>query len=81
MNLLNDKDPVKMKNITINIPLQYNDVIQKLIKLKIIPNRSEAIRTALREFLGEELGFLEEMEDFQIEEIKSSQPNFPNQIN
>lgn len=43
-----------MKNITINIPDIYDENIQKLIKMKLIPSRSEAIRTALREFLNKE---------------------------
>lgn len=43
-----------MKNITINIPDIYDKNIQKLIAMKLIPSRSEAIRTALREFLNKE---------------------------
>jgi len=60
-----------MKNITINIPDNYDKNIQKLIKMKLLPSRSEAIRTALREFLNKEydknldlLGF------FDIEETE-----------
>jgi len=55
-----------MQNITINIPDIYDVNIQKLIKLKIVPSRSEAIRTALREFFHNEyknmqlLGFFED---------------------
>ena len=54
-----------MKNITINIPEIYDKNIQKLIKAKVVPSRSEAIRTALREFFQNEyknmqlLGFFE----------------------
>ena len=44
----------KMRNITINIPEIYDKNIQKLIELKLIPSRSEAIRTAIREFLNKE---------------------------
>jgi len=44
----------RMKNITINIPEIYDDNIQKLIKEKIVPSRSEAVRIALREFLHRE---------------------------
>jgi Arc/MetJ-type ribon-helix-helix transcriptional regulator len=43
-----------MQNITINIPEIYDDNIQKLIKNKIVPSRSAAIRTAIREFLQTE---------------------------
>jgi len=40
----------RMVNITINIPDLYDENIQKLIKMKVTPSRSECIRTALREF-------------------------------
>jgi Arc/MetJ-type ribon-helix-helix transcriptional regulator len=59
-----DNDKVSMKNITINIPEQYDLVIKKLINMKLIPNRSEAIRTALREFLSKEFSNIELMEEF-----------------
>ena len=55
-----------MVNITINLPEIYDVNIQKLIRMKILPSRSEAIRVALREFLHNEyknlklLGFFEE---------------------
>lgn len=45
---------VSMKNITINLPDNYEKNIQKLIKMKLMPSRSEAIRIALREFLQRE---------------------------
>ena len=57
-----------MQNITINIPDIYDVNIQKLIKMKIIPSRSEAIRIALREFFHAEyknlelLGFFDQPE-------------------
>jgi len=43
-----------MKNCTINIPNLYDEIIQKLIKLKIVPSRSEAIRMAIGEYLARE---------------------------
>ncbi len=55
-----------MQNITINIPDIYDPQIQKLIKMKIVPSRSEAIRIALREFFHNEyinmkiLGFFDD---------------------
>ncbi len=52
MNQENKKIP--MRNITINIPDIFDDNIQKLIKMKVTASRSEAIRTALREFLERE---------------------------
>lgn len=66
-----EPDKVKMKNITINIPKQYDSVIQKLIELKLTPNRSEAIRTALREFLSEEFENLELLDEFQELELSN----------
>ena len=48
-----EKKP-KMQNITINIPEIYDENIQKLIRGGITPSRSEAIRTAIREFLRSE---------------------------
>ena len=45
-----EKKP-KMQNITINIPEIYDDNIQKLIKKRVVASRSEAIRTAIREYL------------------------------
>jgi len=55
-----------MANITINLPQLYDDNIKKLINLKIVGSRSEAIRTALRDFLHQEdnnlklLGYFDE---------------------
>lgn len=58
-----------MKNITINLPELYDKNIQKLIKMKILPSRSEAIRLALKEFLQREytenLQLLEFFEDLE----------------
>lgn len=48
-----DKEP-PMHNITINIPDIYDENIQWLKRNKIIASRSEAIRTALKEFLLKE---------------------------
>lgn len=56
----NKKKKPSMKNITINIPNIYDENIQKLIKMKVVPSRSEAIRTALREF------FLSEFDNLQL---------------
>ena len=54
-----------MKNITINIPDIYDKNIQWLISKKLIASRSEAIRTALREFLHAEYGTNLELLGFQ----------------
>ncbi|KKN33042.1 hypothetical protein LCGC14_0807750 [marine sediment metagenome] len=60
------KTKPKMVNITINLPHIYDENIQKLIAMKITASRSEAIRTALRDFLHKEynnlklLGYFDE---------------------
>ncbi|UCD00680.1 MAG: ribbon-helix-helix protein, CopG family [Promethearchaeota archaeon] len=60
------KKSSKMVNITINLPEIYDENIKKLIGMRIVASRSEAIRTALRDFLHNEynnlklLGFFEE---------------------
>ncbi|MFX0024284.1 MAG: ribbon-helix-helix domain-containing protein [Candidatus Hermodarchaeota archaeon] len=62
----NDNKKKKMVNITINLPEIYDQNIKKLISMKIVASRSEAIRTALRDFLHDEysnlklLGYFEE---------------------
>lgn len=48
------KKTTPMQNITINIPDIYDENIQKLIKNKIVPSRSECIRMALKEFFVNE---------------------------
>ncbi|MFX1317056.1 MAG: ribbon-helix-helix domain-containing protein [Promethearchaeota archaeon] len=55
----------KMVNITINLPDIYDKNIQKLIKMKLIPSRSEAVRTALREFLHKEYDNLKLLDYFE----------------
>lgn len=56
---------IAMQNITINIPELYDVNIQKLIKKGTVKSRSGAIRTAINEFLTNEiknlkiLGFFE----------------------
>ncbi|TFF83938.1 MAG: ribbon-helix-helix protein, CopG family [Promethearchaeota archaeon] len=55
----------RMRNITINIPECYDKNIQKLIELKIVPSRSEAIRIALREFIKKEDKNLELLEFYK----------------
>ena len=59
------KKKSKMVNITINIPNCYDQNIQKLIKMKLIPSRSEGIRTALREFLHKECDNLKLLDFFE----------------
>ena len=54
MGIESESKKPPMHNITINIPENYDDNIQKLKEQGILPSRSEAIRTALREFLSKE---------------------------
>ena len=72
-----------MVNITINIPTIYDANIQKLIAMKLVPSRSEAVRIALREYLQEEyntnldlLGYF----DTQEEKPSSWSTNLPKKI-
>jgi len=51
-----------MKIITINLPIQYLEAIQSLQDLGQYPSRSEAIRTALRKFLDDELKMFNDLE-------------------
>lgn len=59
------KKKSKMVNITINIPDIYDKNIQRLIKMNLMPSRSEAIRTALREFLHKEYENLKLLDYFK----------------
>lgn len=52
--MISNSKKKKMVNITINLPEIYDENIQKLIKQKIVPSRSEAIRSAVRIFLHNE---------------------------
>ena len=58
-----------MKIITINLPEKYLKGIQILQDLGVYPSRSEAIRTALREFLEDEIEFYITLEDGKFEKI------------
>ena len=65
-----------MKIITINLPEKYLEAIQTLNDLGVYPSRSEAIRTALSEFLGDELDMFENLEDKTFRMlVRSNQKN------
>ena len=53
----------KMKIITINLPEKYLEAIQTLNDLGVYPSRSEAIRTALSEFLDDEIKMFGNLEE------------------
>jgi len=55
-----------MQIITINLPNQYLDGIQKLIERGVYPSRSEAIRTALQDFLPEEFNFKLKIDNSEV---------------
>lgn len=47
-----------VKLITCHLPTAYIEGIEKLVEDEIYPNRSEAIRVAIRDLLKNELGHL-----------------------
>ena len=47
-----------MKLITIHLPEKYIDKLEELVIMELYPNRSEAIRMAVRDLLKSELGKL-----------------------
>lgn len=68
------QEKIPMHNITINLPYLYDDIFQELIKQKIIPSRSEAIRIAIKEFLIREeqiMNFFNKIVDTQGENNSS----------
>ena len=52
-----------MKIITINLPEKYLQAIQILNDMGVYPSRSEAIRTALHDFLANELKMFKDLDD------------------
>lgn len=54
-----------MKIATINLPEKYLDAIQVLIKFERYPSRSEALRTAIREFLEKETDFKDDLDNLE----------------
>lgn len=64
-----------MKIITINLPEKYLEAIQTLNDLGIYPSRSEAIRTALSEFLDEELKMFNNLEENTFKMLIRSKNN------
>jgi Arc/MetJ-type ribon-helix-helix transcriptional regulator len=65
-----------MKIITINLPEKYLEAIQTLNDLGVYPSRSEAIRTALSAFLGDELKMFQNLEEETFKMlVRSNQKN------
>jgi len=44
-----------VKVVTVHLPEVYLEVIDELVRRKLYPNRAEAIRTAVRDFIMEEI--------------------------
>ena len=40
-----------MKMVTLRVPEPYLESLDQLVELKIVPNRAEAIRLAIRDYL------------------------------
>ena len=65
-----------MKIITINLPEKYLEAIQTLNDLGVYPSRSQAIRTALSQFLDDELKMFENLEEETFKMlVRSNQKN------
>ena len=64
-----------MKIITINLPEKYLEAIQTLNDLGIYSSRSEAIRTALSEFLEDELKMFNNLEENTFKMLIRSKKN------
>ena len=44
----------KMKIVTINVPSKWLDIFDKLQKSGLFPSRSEAVRSAIRDFMDKQ---------------------------
>ncbi|MFX1594367.1 MAG: ribbon-helix-helix domain-containing protein [Promethearchaeota archaeon] len=64
-----------MKIITINLPEKYLQAIQILNDMGVYPSRSEAIRTALHDFLTNELKMFKDLDDESFKMLIRSKSN------
>lgn len=62
-----------MKIVTINIPDQYLDCMKTMIDIGIYPNRSEAVREALKLFLRKEKELNKDLDPERFRELKEHQ--------
>lgn len=53
---------MELKNITINIPIKYDDFIMHMVFKETYSSRSEIIRRAIYEFLNNELLFMKDLD-------------------
>lgn len=49
-----------MKVVTVHLPEAYIEAIDQLVKRRMYPNRAEAIRMAVRDFIMEEAASISE---------------------
>lgn len=66
--------------MTVNLPAAYIDAIQYMVERGIYPNRSEAIRVALRAFLAKELQLAESLIDIFDTPSKKKVATVPNKV-
>lgn len=62
-----------MRIVTINIPDNYLDCFESLIKLGLYNSRSQIVREALKEFIERENTFMQELNPETFEKIKSAE--------
>ncbi len=53
-----------MVSMTLNIPDSYEEAIATLKRLQLTPSRSEFIRSAVREYLRDELTYFRDLDNF-----------------
>lgn len=63
-----------MKVVTVHLPEPYIEALDELVKRKRYPNRAEAIRMAVRDFLMEEFRIIqdEEEEEKELKRIRKA---------
>ncbi|NJF26000.1 ribbon-helix-helix domain-containing protein [Thermococcus sp. Bubb.Bath] len=56
----------KMRIVSVQLPQSFVNAMDQLVRRGVYPNRSEVIRTAIREFLKKEMHF--EVQDDEVPE-------------
>lgn len=64
-----------MRNITLNLPNFYVDLLKALVDKEIYPSKSEAIRIALRDFFSDIMTFDEDLKELNKLLIKKEEKN------
>jgi len=59
-----------LKVVTVHLPEAHVEALDELVRRKRYPNRAEAIRTAVRDFLLEEFAIIYQEEERKKEEEK-----------